>query len=54
MSGRLIDADAFEADIKQKYCRCCDDMSGIRCKMCWVEDMLDEIREAPEVEVAAG
>ena len=53
MSGRLIDADAFEADVKERYCKCCDDLSGMKCKVCWVEDMLDEIDNAPEAEVNA-
>lgn len=51
MSGRLIDADAFEAHVKERYCKSCDDINGMRCKACWVDDMLGEIDLAPEVEV---
>ena len=53
MQGKLIDADAFEASVRERYCKCCDDLSGIKCKACWVDDMLGEIDLAPEVEVAA-
>lgn len=53
MTGRLIDADAFEADVRKRYCRCCDDVNGMKCNFCWVTDMLGEIDNAPEVEVAA-
>ena len=52
-SGRLIDADAFEAHVKERYCKSCDDINGMRCKACWVDDMLGEIDLAPEVEVNA-
>ena len=54
MSGRLIDADALEASVKERYCRYCYDIKGNRCKACWVSDMLEEIDNEPEAEVNAG
>jgi hypothetical protein len=44
---RLIDADAFEADCRKRYCTGCENYNGIKCKSCWVADMLDEIENAP-------
>ena len=45
--GRLIDVDAFERRISEKYCGACDDCEGEKCKICWVGDMIQEIDEAP-------
>jgi hypothetical protein len=42
-----IDADAFEADCRKRYCTGCENYNGIKCKSCWVADMLDEIENAP-------
>ena len=42
-----IDADAFEADCSKRYCTGCENYNGIKCKSCWVADMLDEIENAP-------
>lgn len=46
---RYIDADAFEADYRKKYCTGCENNNGIKCKACWVDDMLGELDDAPTV-----
>ena len=47
--GRLIDADAFEYTCKISYCSGCEDYNGIKCKTCWVDDMLGELENAPTI-----
>ena len=47
--GRLIDADAFETDVRCRYCHECDNYNGLKCKACWVDDMLGEIEDAPTI-----
>ena len=44
---RYIDADAFEADCRKRYCTGCENYNGIKCKACWVDDMLGELDDAP-------
>ena len=44
---RPIDADAFEADCRKRYCTGCENYNGIKCKSCWVDDMLGEVEDAP-------
>lgn len=52
--GRLIDADAFETDIRSRYCHTCDNYNGLKCKACWVDDMLGEVDDASTIVPAEG
>lgn len=54
MSGRMIDADAFEEAMIKKYCSYCDNCEGMKCGVCWIPDMLEEMGNTPEAEVNAG
>lgn len=47
---RLIDAEAFDADIIKRYCKHCDNGKGLRCRVCWINDMLCELEDAPTIE----
>ena len=46
---RYIDADAFEADCRKRYCTDCDNYNGVKCRACWVDDMLGEVEDAPTI-----
>ena len=52
--GRLIDADAFEYTCKFNYCNGCEDWNGLKCKTCWVDDMLGELENAPTIIESEG
>lgn len=41
-----INKDAFVKDITERYCSGCNDHFGVKCKACWVDDMLGEIDDA--------
>lgn len=47
-----IDADEFVIDLQKRYCKPCkkrkEDYNGIACKMCWVDDTVDEIERFSE------
>ncbi len=61
---RLIDADALMDDVMERYCKDCDKRKGIKsgkwrivyeigdapCRACSVDDMKDELENAPTVE----
>ena len=47
---RIIDAEAFDADIIKRYCKHCDNGKGLRCRVCWINDMLCELEDAPTIE----
>lgn len=47
---RLIDAEAYETDVRKRYCKHCDNGKGLRCRVCWINDMLGEIENAPTIE----
>lgn len=46
---RYIDADAFESSACERYCTDCDNSNGVKCRACWVDDMLGEVEDAPTV-----
>lgn len=46
---RYIDADAFEESCRERYCKDCDNYNGVKCRACWVDDMLGEVEDAPTV-----
>ena len=61
--GRLIDADAFEADRRKNYCEDCErrkgkkngkwtfvyEIGGVACLPCGIEDVLDDLEDAPTI-----
>ena len=61
--GRLIDADAFEADRRKHYCENCEmrkgkkngrwtfvyEIGGAACLPCGIEDALDDLEDATTV-----
>lgn len=44
---RLIDADAFIADMQERYCKPCkerkEDYNEVRCRACWVDDAIGDV-----------
>lgn len=62
---RLTDVDALIDDVKDRYCKDCNRRKGIKggeyriiykigeapCKACGVGDMLDELEDAPTVDL---
>jgi len=46
---RYIDADAFDADCRKRYCTDCDNYNGVKCRACWVDDMLGDVDDAPTI-----
>ena len=54
--AEYIEREAFIADIEKRYCRPCEaegkDYNHVRCRACWVDDMVGEIEEAPAADVA--
>jgi hypothetical protein len=49
MMPRYIDAETFDADCRKRYCTDCDNYNGLKCRACWVDDMLSEVEDAPTV-----
>lgn len=51
-----ISREAFIADCEGRYCAPCKeqgkDANGVRCRACWVDDMLLEVLDAPAADVA--
>lgn len=54
--AEYIKRDAFLNDIKERYCLPCEgagkDYNGCKCRACWVDDMCDEVIDAPAADVA--
>lgn len=50
-----ISREAFNADCEGRYCAPCKeqgkDANGVRCRACWVDDMLSEVLDAPAADV---
>lgn len=50
-----ISRPAFIADCEGRYCAPCKeqgkDDNGVRCRACWVDDMLSEVIDAPASDV---
>lgn len=46
-----INKDAFVKNITERYCSGCNDHFGVKCKACWVDDMLGEIDDAPVTDI---
>lgn len=53
--SEYIDREKFISDIKIRYCKPCEnegkDYKHTKCRACWVDDMIDEIENAPTAEV---
>lgn len=51
-----ISREAFIADCEGRYCAPCKEQgkeaNGVRCRACWVDDMLSEVLDAPTADVA--
>lgn len=45
---QLLDVEEFEDNMRRKHCRNCNDCNGLKCELCWVHDMLKEIKGAME------
>ena len=55
--AEYIDSEAFKKSVEERYCLPCkgagEDYNGCKCRVCWVEDMLDEVDcFQPAVDVA--
>lgn len=46
-----IERQALQQDIHLRYCKDCNNHNKVKCKACWVDDMLGEIAEAPTADV---
>ena len=50
-----INRAAFVADCEGRYCAPCKeqgkDRNGVKCRACWVDDMLNEVMDAPAADV---
>lgn len=47
-----IDREAFAENVRLMYCKdCTTSYNGVRCRACWVDDMLVEVEEAPTADV---
>ena len=48
--AEYIERESLIADIEKRYCRPCEaegkDYNHVRCRACWVDDMVGEIGEA--------
>lgn len=53
--AEYIDREVFKKSIEERYCLPCKevgkDYNGCRCRACWVDDMLDEVIDAPAADV---
>ena len=54
--AEYIDRETLLNDIKERYCLPCKgagkDYNGCKCRACWVDDMCDEVIDAPAADVA--
>jgi hypothetical protein len=49
--ARYINEDEFIAWVKEHWCADCQNDNGLRCRACWIDDAIDIVEEAPEVDV---
>ena len=53
--AEYIEREAVIADIEKRYCKPCEaegkDYNHIKCRACWVDDMVGEIENAPTADV---
>lgn len=54
--SEYIDREAFLKDAETRYCLPCKgagkDYNGVRCRACWVDDMMGDVDDAPSADVA--
>ena len=54
--SEYIDREAFLKDAETRYCLPCKvagkDSNGVKCRACWVDDMMGEVEDAPAADVA--
>ena len=50
--ARYINEDEFIAWVKEHYCSDCNNDNGLRCRVCWLDDAIDLVEEAPPADVA--
>lgn len=50
--ARYINEDEFIAWAKEHYCSDCNNDNGLRCRVCWIDDAIDLVEEAPPADVA--
>lgn len=46
----LLDVKAFSKEMKKRYCTNCDSYNGVRCRACWVDDMISDVEDFPKVD----
>ena len=51
MANRYIDIDEFIKWTKEYYCTDCNNNNGLRCRICWIDDAIDLVDEAPTADV---
>lgn len=49
--AEYIEREAFVEDARLRLCKDCINDGGGRCLSCWVDNMLDEIEDAPAADV---
>lgn len=54
--SEYIDREAFLKDAETRYCLPCKgagkDYNGVKCRACWVDDMMGDVDDAPAADVA--
>ena len=54
--AEYIDREAFLKDAEIRYCMPCKgagkDYNGLKCRACWVDDMMGDVDDAPAADVA--
>lgn len=54
--AKYIDLEAFLKDAERRYCLPCKgagkDYNGVKCRACWVDDMMGDVDDAPAADVA--
>lgn len=54
--SEYIDREAFLKDAEIRYCLPCKgdgkDYNGVKCRACWVDDMMGDVDDAPAADVA--
>ena len=49
--ARYINEDEFVEWVKEHWCADCQNDNGLRCRVCWIDDAIDIVEEAPEADV---
>ena len=54
--AEYIEREAFLKDAETRYCMPCrgdgKDYNGLKCRVCWVDDMMGDVDDAPAADVA--